>query len=275
MAKWCIDYGHGGTDPGACNGSRKEKEDVKRVGDKVVEYLKYNGQSVILSRGSDVYIKPYDRTVYANTNKADYFISLHRNSATDSSANGLETYAEVGAVKGKALAQAIQREIMNVVPYRDRGYKEANFTVLAYTNMPSILTELGFISNATDNELFDKYLEETAHAIAKACIEYVGGSYKRKGTNTSPSTNNASTGKKTMYRVMCGSFSEKANAEARKKAVDSKPGYYSCLVAETGIGKLMYRVVCGSFESKANAEARSSEVRKKSGFDCFLVATKV
>lgn len=275
MAKWCIDYGHGGTDPGACNGSRKEKDDVKRVGDKVVEYLKYNGQSVILSRGSDVYIKPYDRTVYANTNKADYFISLHRNSATNSSANGLETYAEVGAVKGKALAQAVQKELIKVVPYRNRGYKEANYIVLVHTNMPSILTELGFISNAKDNELYDKHIDDMAHAIAKACIEYVGGSYKRKGINTSTGSNNASTGKKTMYRVMCGSFSEKANAEARKKAVDSKTGFSSFLVAETVNGKLMYRVVCGSFESKANAEARSGEVKKKSGFDCFLVATKV
>lgn len=275
MAKWCIDYGHGGTDPGACNGSRQEKNDVVKVGEKVVEYLKHNGQTVVLSRQGDVYVKPYDRVVYSNNQKADYFISLHRNSSNNPEGNGLETFAEKGAVKGKKLAQAIQKELLAVVPYRDRGYKEENFTVLANTNMPSVLTELGFISNANDNKLFDENIENMAHAIAKACIEYVGGSYKRKGTNTSNATNNASTGGKTMYRVMCGSFSEKANAEARKKAVDSKTGFSSFLVAETVNGKLMYRVVCGSFESKANAEARSNEVKKKSGFDCFLVATKI
>ena len=44
----------------------------------------------------------------------------------------------------------------------------ANYYVLGHTDMPSCLIELGFISSATDNRLFDTHHDAYAKAIADA-----------------------------------------------------------------------------------------------------------
>ena len=53
-----------------------------------------------------------------------------------------------------SLAQNLQNQFRDRVHRGDRGVKEAGFLVLVYSTMPSILVELGFISNAEE----EKYL---------------------------------------------------------------------------------------------------------------------
>ena len=50
MAKWCLDYGHGGSDVGAIFGSRYEKNDVRKIGEKIRTHLLFNGEEVLLTR---------------------------------------------------------------------------------------------------------------------------------------------------------------------------------------------------------------------------------
>ncbi|MCI8352006.1 MAG: N-acetylmuramoyl-L-alanine amidase, partial [Oscillospiraceae bacterium] len=50
MAKFCIDPGHGGSDPGAVNGTRKEKDDVLRLAKKIKPLLEGQGHTVLLTR---------------------------------------------------------------------------------------------------------------------------------------------------------------------------------------------------------------------------------
>lgn len=268
MAKWCIDYGHGGYDSGAINGIRYEKNDVKLLGDKLVALLIANGETVIKTRVNDEFISLDERCNIANRNEVNYFISLHRNSATSSSANGLETYSNKGAVNGKRLGTAIQNSILEKVPFTNRGYKEEDFRVLYKTTMTAVLIELGFIVNSKDNELFDKNIDVIVEQIAKACLKEVGKTLKKP---TTPS----STGDKVTYRVVCGSFKDKANAENRCKEVQAKTGLGCFLVAEVIDGVSMYRVICGSFENKANADNRAKEVTAKTGLSCFLLAVRV
>ena len=265
MAKWCIDFGHGGNDSGAVNGKRYEKNDVKTIGDKLVKLLEYNGESVIVTRKKDEYLTLTERCNIANNNKVDYLVSLHRNSSPNALANGLETFSCVGATKGKQLARKVQDSLIEKIPFRDRGIKEAKFTVIYKTKMPSILIELGFISNTKDNQLFDENIEIITQQVARGCLAYVGKTLKVP-TTAKPTE----TSKTVKYRVVCGSFTNKGNAEKRLADIKEKTGYSCFLLFEEVNGKRYYRVICGSFADKGNAEKRLEEVKLKTGYGCFI-----
>lgn len=217
MAVWCFDYGHGGVDGGAVNGPRCEKDDVKRLGDKVIKLLIDNGEKVILTRPNDETVSLGNRWKLANNHKVDYFVSLHRNSVKDVTANGLETYCYYGSKKGKDLAILVNNSILDKVDFYNRGQKEAGFEVLKYSSMVAILVEVGFISNKKDNELFDKNIDVIANQIAKACLKVVGKNLESKE-------------KKIRYRVMVGSFSSRENADRYKKEVDKLLGVDSVII---------------------------------------------
>ncbi len=89
-----IDAGHGGKDPGALSpGGAREKDVVldiaKRLRKILQERLKFR---VITTRDTDRFIPLEERTVIANTKKADMFISIHANASRNRRAHGIETY---------------------------------------------------------------------------------------------------------------------------------------------------------------------------------------
>jgi N-acetylmuramoyl-L-alanine amidase len=59
---------------------------------------------------------------------------------------------------------------------KDRGVKKAPFVVLIGASMPSILAEIGFISNAHDETIMrrEEYRERTAEALYKGLASYAG-----------------------------------------------------------------------------------------------------
>jgi N-acetylmuramoyl-L-alanine amidase len=60
---------------------------------------------------------------------------------------------------------------------RDRGVKKAPFVVLIGANMPSILAEISFVSNPTDEIKLEtpEYREKIADSLYKGISKYVGG----------------------------------------------------------------------------------------------------
>ena len=76
------------------------------------------------------------------------------------------------------LAEAIQRQFTDVVGRRDRGVKQAGFYVLFGASMPSVLIELGFLSNPSEEKFLSASDGQTsmANAIFRAVqnfkIEY-------------------------------------------------------------------------------------------------------
>ena len=152
------------------------------------------------SRGMDVYMTRYEgsglisqdsteslkkRVALANEKNADFFVSIHHNSFTNTSANGFEVYystvtptnltsiarsaiTEDGRdltlerslystrsvtekVKvSKAVATEIANEASRKLNMYNRGAKDSNFYVCKNTNMPSILVENGFLTNPTE-----------------------------------------------------------------------------------------------------------------------------
>lgn len=126
------------------------------------------------TRTTDKALTLTDRSNIERKKKCDYFISFHRNAAANPSANGVETFVfTINNSKSMPLATAIQKALVGIGS-RDRGVKTANFHVLRETYSPAVLLEVGFISNASDNMLFDSRFEDIAKAIAGAIIGVCG-----------------------------------------------------------------------------------------------------
>ena len=225
MSVFCLDPGHGGTDPGTVNGKRKEKDDVLKLALKVKPLLEEQGHTVVMTRSTDKDITIAKRCSLANKKKCDYFLSIHRNSGGDD-ATGLEAWVHSQAYE-KTVNQA--EEILSrccQVYGEDRGVKKGAVSYTDYgvntgTTMPSALLEMLFISNDEDNTAFNKNMDAYALAIAKGLVAAVDGKWKE---TTKPEETGG------LYRVQVGAFSVKANAEALVKELKGKG--YQAFVAE-------------------------------------------
>ena len=84
--KVVIDLGHGGYDPGAVGkGGTKESDVVLKIGKYLESILSEIDIEVRFTRISDKYVSLGDRVKLANEYGADYFVSIHVNSCSDSS----------------------------------------------------------------------------------------------------------------------------------------------------------------------------------------------
>lgn len=147
-----LDPGHGGHDPGTINREfNLEEADLALVITKRIAKLLESYYYVAMSRREDVYRSLSKRASDANRFNADYFFSIHLNSASNPNANGFELFTSPGDTAADPVATAIYDEwnISAKRPDKSDGDpdKEAHFTVLKKTKMPAVLIEVGFISN--------------------------------------------------------------------------------------------------------------------------------
>ncbi len=84
-----IDPGHGGSATGNIEGGIKEKDFTLDVSLAATDYLRKNGINVIMTRETDTNPTFADRVGIGNSIGADLFTSIHFNSFTSPSANGI------------------------------------------------------------------------------------------------------------------------------------------------------------------------------------------
>lgn len=175
------------------------------------------GADVTFTRSTDTFVPLETRTAIANKAQADLFVSIHANSSTDASARGVETYylnftsspeALDVAARENAVSQKSVHELQDLVKkitlkdkvdeskefagdveqslyqgigqqdgMKDRGVKKAPFVVLIGANMPSILTEISFVSNPEDaKELRQSaYRQRVAESLYAGIARYING----------------------------------------------------------------------------------------------------
>lgn len=178
--KVCIDAGHGGKDSGAVNGKRYEKDDTLRFAIQLGKTLLANGIEVVFTRTDDVYSSPISKAKIGNRFNADYFLCIHRNAAFSKKSAGVETLVYNKKGMKYKIATDINESIASI-GFNNRGVKrKLNLAVLNHTIMPAILINIGFITNNSDNELFDKKFNEIVEAVAKSFLEAQGLQYKAK-----------------------------------------------------------------------------------------------
>ena len=181
-----IDAGHGGHDVGAIgtlDGMKIYEENVNLTISLLVrDELEKRGFTVVMSRETDVFIELAERVDMANAAKADMFVSLHCNSAvpaaygtrilyTDRSVSYKKIkfagYFEKAIEEFANLYDKMRKDVFVRSDKEESGY---HLAVLRDTNMPSILIEMGFITNESDLRLFlnESWQHDIAYAIADA-----------------------------------------------------------------------------------------------------------
>ena len=174
IIKICIDAGHGGKDPGAVYGDWLEKEFTLDIALKLKKKLKRYKQIItIMTRETDEFISLSTRCFVANQNKCDLFISIHINSASNSTACGIETH--IYSKNENLTGQIFQEKLIEATQTINRGVKISPMLyVLNSTKMSSVLLELGFINNFNDikNLRKETYRDLLASAIEKAICRY-------------------------------------------------------------------------------------------------------
>ena len=236
-----LDSGHAFNTPG----KRNEKENFyefdfnNKIQYLIAQMLKSYNIEVIMTN-------PYPHTVkdislsdrvniankYYNKNDNILFISIHANAYADENARGTETYtAPVCSEKSKQFAQIVNSNVFNVFKKfdnssKDRGVKQANFTVIKNTKMPGVLIEFGFYTNLKDLYILRNKQTELADAVVKSICSYFNFNYKGI-LNVSEELNE----KKYLYRVCVGSYNVKENA-TKLQAELKKLGFNSFIVVE-------------------------------------------
>ncbi|WP_144787989.1 N-acetylmuramoyl-L-alanine amidase [Lysinibacillus fusiformis] len=173
-----IDPGHGGKDPGTVVGTIEEKNIVLKVSTLVTQKLEAAGANVLMTRTEDTYPTREGRVDFSHGNYGEIFVSIHANYANNTAAQGTETYyaKTPGDVYEEDidLATFVNNQIVKNVNMKDRKVKEMKYVVIANTNIPAILVELGFLSNSEDRAKLtdDQYVELFADSIYKGILEY-------------------------------------------------------------------------------------------------------
>jgi N-acetylmuramoyl-L-alanine amidase len=169
------------------------------------------GVRVILTRDSDNTIGLDERAALANNNKADLFVSLHANASLRGETTGAEVFylsleeygdaaervalgqSEMLPVFGggsrdielilwemaqaryiqesAALAQAMEASLRERVPMSPRAIQQAPFRVLVGANMPAVLVEMGFITNAAQEKQLQS--DEFQNLIVQGLLESI------------------------------------------------------------------------------------------------------
>ena len=177
-----INPGHsenGIPDPGASYNGYKEAIIARQIGDKLAEILKSYNIEVELyqqrnEKGESLTANQQLNRVpkKANASKADIFVSIHLNAASNPTARGTETLCSNGSKNGEKLANLINSKLSS--HFINRGVKidTRGLLVLKATNMPAVLTEVGFISNLTEINYIKANIQEIAKQIAYGILEY-------------------------------------------------------------------------------------------------------
>ena len=177
-----LDPGHGGSaSPGATvNGIEERYLTYNMMYTYTKDYFASSDIKVYYTRDDDSYVGLYTRASLAEEVGADYFISLHLNYADNSSANGTEVYYcstnndEIyNGMSSYRLAKFFEASLPDMVgmAHRTNPVRSANYVVIKYNSVPSILIELGYMSNSSD---FAKFNDPTfQQATGKAIYDMV------------------------------------------------------------------------------------------------------
>lgn len=177
------------------------------------------------------------------------------------------------------MAQLTQSQLTGYAKRSDRGVRQAGYLVLMKSTMPSILVELGYISNAEECKYMTskKGIEELSQSIYRAFKSYLSGVREKEGLiksqassgNRKPpvKTDNAVSSDKPVFKIQFLASKELIkDTDQRFKDMKNIEHYKEN-------GSSLYKYTCGSTNSYQQAKETLSKVRQKFP-DAFLIAFK-
>lgn len=167
-------------------------------------------------------------------------------------------------------AEIVQKHYKQALPMPDRGTTQEPFLVLWRASMPSVLTEIGFLSNATDRTYVtsDKGQTEAAQALCEAFGEYKRQVERRANVVTQEKVVEPEPGQaddRILFYVQL-SFLDRSQPHNSRKF-----GSYRGKVVERRVEGKGYRYLIGGTEDYQQALKLQREARKEFP-DAFVVA---
>ncbi len=186
-----IDAGHGGEDGGASANGMLEKDINLSIALKLRDMLKASGYTTVMTREDDISI--YDssastvhekkvsdmrnRKDIINSNSNNILISIHQNKFEQSKYSGTQIFYSKNNGKSVKLAENIQRSVTGLLqPENKRELKSADSSIylLNTAEVPAVIVECGFLSNAEEAEKLgsEEYQKQMAFAILCGFLDY-------------------------------------------------------------------------------------------------------
>ncbi|MCC6696377.1 MAG: N-acetylmuramoyl-L-alanine amidase [Candidatus Hydrogenedentes bacterium] len=194
-SRWVVvlDAGHGGDDAGESGpAGTLEKNVTLSVAAKAVALLEGSCQ-VAMTRTEDKTLGAAARATAANNARGSVFVSIHLGASASPTANGIEVFvpsdtitapsgrsvpaasAREGADASKGLARQLAKALVQSTSATSRGVHTVACRVFQGLNMPGVLVEVGFISNATEEALLadEAYQGKIATGIASGILAFL------------------------------------------------------------------------------------------------------
>ena len=182
-----LDAGHGGRDDG-CSGVNTGVAESKlnlEITKKLQTYLSDFGFNVVLTRtnADGLYSPNVDnykkddmakRAKIIADAKADMVLSIHMNSFPSASEKGAQTFYDATNQNSKALAQAIQTQLIADIENARKECQKGDYYILNCTDVPTAIVECGFLTNPEEEVLLstDEYQSKLAYSIFCGIIRY-------------------------------------------------------------------------------------------------------
>ena len=166
-------------------------------------------------------------------------------------------------------AEHIQDQLVKRVGRKDRGVQQAGFLVLYKTAMPSVLVEIGFISNQEEENFLCSENGQTyiASAIFRAFRDYKEAYEKENAYADKDTDSDKDTDKdKIVYKVQVESRSRKVDAPAQHYKELNDVDCYE----HNG----QYKYTAGKYYSKSEADEYCKKVKTLGYTSAFVVSFK-
>lgn len=173
-----IDAGHGGADTGTTNEQHQEKDLVLAIAQAMDELVSPSSVRLIYTREGDTPVSLADRVKVADQSEADLFLSLHIGQHNDQHQRGLEAYYSTQNPQSGLSEEYSQQFIQNITLTEagKSAVKQADFLVLKKASCPSVLLNLGFLSNPQESVFLasEENQRQLASQIVKTIAEIQG-----------------------------------------------------------------------------------------------------
>lgn len=187
-ARIVIDPGHGGTDVGALGFYPGKHEDYvnRQIATELAAILRNRGASVLLiDTSGSAKVVLQTRVAQASAFKPQIFLSVHSNSATNSSARGSEAYYFYDF--SQQFCSYVNSALYNAMGNYNRGAKYGLYYVTRTTQYTSVLAECGFMSNESEYVQLLQNYSQIASSLANGIGNYINSiysGYTATGTET-------------------------------------------------------------------------------------------
>lgn len=169
-----IDAAHGGSDFGATSNGTYEKVIVSQIAEKVKSLNADKNITILFTRTSDEFLPLDKRTGYINSVKPDFVLSLHVNASPNHEKSGVEFFVSnesKSSEKSNELVEKLNLELAKNKTLKVSDAKKAPYHILKKSDVPAVLVELGYLTNADDKKYLTDDTEQ--NEIAKNIVSFL------------------------------------------------------------------------------------------------------